>query len=111
QAECWLQPRFCQWRSAASDCPALAELASGAKERICSIVQFITDYRYSSQVFQNKLQHHLSHMTDEFWIAHAVSRFRINHELELFPCFLQLINELDRILQMHVVVNSSMDQE
>src|SRR5262245_25307380 len=57
------------------------------------------------QVLYNKLQHHLAHVPDQARIGHTVAGFRVGHELELIAGLLQLVNELDRILHMHIVVN------
>ena len=63
-----------------------------------------------SKIFDDVVEHHLAHVLQEQRIGDAVSRLRLQHQLKLFPCLLQLVDELDRVLHVHVVVNRAVNQ-
>ena len=44
-------------------------------------------------------------------ICDAVARLRIDHKLDLLAGFLQFVNELDGVGQVHVVIDRTVDQK
>src|ERR1051325_7817623 len=60
------------------------------------------DTRLRLQMFECKVQHHAVQVLDQRRLADAVARFGIEHEPERLLRLLQFIDELHRILRMHV---------
>ena len=73
----------------------------------CQLIMPLCVYRFSS----DKVRHHLSHVLQQQRIGHAVARLRVEHQLKLLPCLLQLINKLHRVLHVHVVVDRAVNQQ
>ena len=66
--------------------------------------------RSQLQVLDDEVEHHLAHVLEQQWVRDAVAGFRVEHQLKLLPCLLQLIHKLHRVLHVNVVVDRSVDQ-
>jgi hypothetical protein len=63
------------------------------------------------QIVQDEIEHLFAHMPDQLRVGETMALFRIDHKLELLAGFLQFVNELDRVLNMHVVINGAVNQQ
>src|ERR1044071_6395794 len=63
------------------------------------------------EMLEREVQHRLPQMLDEKRIRHAVSGLGIEHQLERLAGLLKLVRELERVGDVDVVVDRTVDQE
>ena len=74
--------------------------------------QRIIEQRLSiSKILNDKIRHQRLHVVELARSVDLMAGPRVEHELEIFVCLLECIDELHRVLEMDVVIHRTVDDE